>query len=207
MPKVRVKICGITRLEDARAAVTAGADALGFVFHASSPRAVTAERARGIVAELPPFVTVVGVFVDPPASLVEAVLSEVNLEVLQFHGDERPAACERFGRRYIKTVRMAPGVDVRAVACEHRSAQALLLDTQVADAAGGTGKTFDWALVPAGLEKPVVLAGGLTPENVREAIRRVRPWAVDVSTAVEGPHKGIKDAGAIERFMGAVRDV
>ncbi|MEE9254868.1 MAG: phosphoribosylanthranilate isomerase [Pseudomonadales bacterium] len=207
MARVRVKICGITRVEDARTAVAAGADALGFMFYEPSPRAVDLALARAIVAELPAFVTVVGVFVDPPRAAVDAVLREVGLDVLQFHGDESPADCERFGRRYIKTVRMAPGVDVQEAARRHVHAHALLLDTYVSNQPGGVGKTFDWSLVPDELTMPVVLAGGLIPENVGDAIRQVRPCAVDVSGGVEGPRKGIKDPQKIARFIRAVRGV
>lgn len=207
MAKVRVKICGITRLEDARTAVAAGADALGFMFHESSPRAVDVALARSIVAQLPPFVTVVAVFVDPPRSTVDAVLREVGVDLLQFHGAESPADCERFGRRYIKAVRMGVGVDVRETARRHVHAQALLLDTYAPGRHGGVGKAFDWSLVPEALTKPVVLAGGLTPLNVGDAIRQVRPCAVDVSGGVEGPLKGVKDPAKIERFIGAVRGV
>ncbi|MCZ6868927.1 MAG: phosphoribosylanthranilate isomerase [Gammaproteobacteria bacterium] len=207
MSRVRIKICGITRSEDARAAVALGADALGFVFYEPSPRNVDLERASAIVAELPPFVSAVGVFVDPDTARVEEVLSEVRLDVLQFHGDERPEDCERFGRPYLKSIRMKPGIDPRSVARAHAGAQALLFDAYVPDKPGGAGQTFDWSLVPSDLDKPVVLAGGLTADNVADAIRRVQPYGVDVSGGVEGSRKGVKDLQKMQRFIGAVQGV
>ena len=207
MNRVRIKICGITRAEDARAAVALGADALGFVFFEASQRHIDLERARAIVAELPPFVSTVGVFADPDAAAVEAAVAEVRLDVLQFHGDECAADCERFGRPYMKGVRMGPGVDPRSVARMHPGAQALLLDAYVPGKPGGAGQTFDWSLVPSDLGRPIVLAGGLTADNVANAIREVRPFGVDVSGGVEGARKGIKDRRKIERFIGAVQSV
>lgn len=207
MSRVRIKICGITRSEDARAAVALGADALGFVFYEASPRNVDLERASAIVAELPPFVSAVGVFVDPDSARVEEVLGEVRLDVLQFHGDERPADCERFGRPYLKGIRMKPGIDPRSVARAHAGAQALLFDAYVPDKRGGAGQTFDWSLVPCDLDRPVVLAGGLTADNVADAIRMVRPYGVDVSGGVEGSRKGIKDLQKMQRFIRAVQSV
>jgi phosphoribosylanthranilate isomerase len=197
---VRVKICGITRLEDLRAACDAGADALGFVFYAGSPRHVSIERAGALVAALPPFVTSVGLFVDAEPIFVRQVLKEVPLDLLQFHGNESPDDCRGFGRPYLKAVRVRPGTDLLKYAADYRGALGLLLDAYVADVPGGTGERFDWRLIPAHFPKPVVLSGGLTPENVAEAVRRVKPWAVDVSSGVEaGP--GIKDAAKVVAFI------
>ncbi|MEJ2132977.1 MAG: phosphoribosylanthranilate isomerase [Gammaproteobacteria bacterium] len=205
--RVRVKICGITRVEDADASVRFGADALGFMFEPSSPRYVEPQRAREIVATLPPFVSAVGVFVDPDPETVEAVLELVDLDALQFHGAESATFCQRFGTAYIKGIRMERGVDLAEAARGHPCAAAFLLDTYVPDKAGGTGQSFDWNLVPAERTKPIVLAGGLTAENVGAAIRSVRPYAVDVSGGVESARKGIKDPARLERFMKAVRGV
>jgi len=197
--RVRVKICGITRIEDGLAAAAAGADAIGLVF-ADSPRRVLPDQARAIVAVLPPFIKVVGLFVNAPAALVREVLSQVPLDLLQFHGAETPEDCRRYGRPYIKAIRMASGVDVVTEAGRYTDAGGILLDAYDPQAAGGTGTTFDWMRVPHNVGKPVILAGGLTPENVAEAIRVVRPYAVDVSSGVE-LGKGIKDAAKIAAFI------
>ncbi|MDU9412979.1 MULTISPECIES: phosphoribosylanthranilate isomerase [unclassified Pseudomonas] len=204
MPAVRIKICGITRVEDALAAAAAGADAIGMVFYAASPRAVNVEQARAIVAALPPFVTSVGLFVDMPAAELAAILEAVPLDLLQFHGDETPAACEGHGRPYIKALRVKPGDDVAARVSEYPGASGVLLDTYVPGIPGGTGEAFDWNLVPVGLGKPVILAGGLTPENVASAVVQVRPYAVDVSGGVEAS-KGIKDHDKVRAFIDAAR--
>ena len=195
----RVKICGITRVEDGRAAASAGADAIGLVF-ADSPRRVAPDQARAIVAALPPFIKVVGLFVDAPASTIREILGQVPLDLLQFHGAESPADCRACGRPYIKAIRMAAGLDVVGEARRYEDAVGLLLDTFEPGAAGGTGRTFDWARVPTDLGKPLILAGGLTPENVAAAVRAVRPYAVDVSSGVE-QSKGIKDAAKIAAFI------
>ncbi|MGH8637845.1 MAG: phosphoribosylanthranilate isomerase [Burkholderiales bacterium] len=200
----RIKICGITRAEDALAACAAGADALGFVFHAPSPRNVTPDSAREIIARLPPFVSTVGLFVDRAAAEVERVLARVPLDLLQFHGDEAPELCGRFGRPYFKAVRMRPGVDLLEYARRFGLARGLLLDAYVSGTHGGTGTRFDWRLVPANLPLPIVLSGGLTVENVGEAVRALRPWAVDVSSGVEAA-KGIKDPQRIRDFIAGVR--
>jgi len=200
-----VKICGITRVEDGLAAAHAGAHAVGFVFHPASPRCVDIARSRAIVERLPPFVTAVGLFVDPQREDVLRVLREVPLNLLQFHGAEPPEACARFGLPYIKACRVAAGTDLLQCAAVYRSAKALLLDAFDESAHGGTGRSFDWSLVPRDLPLPVVLAGGLTAVNVGEAIRAVRPWAVDVSSGVER-EKGIKDSAKIAAFMRGVRD-
>ena len=201
--RTRAKICGITRVEDALAAAFAGADAIGLVFYAPSPRDVAIERAAEICAALPPFVTTVGLFVNAAEDEVRGVLDKVPLDLLQFHGDETAAYCQRFSRPYIKAVRMAEGVDLNAVAGQYNGARALLLDSYQKGVPGGTGHAFDWARVPVDLDKPVILAGGLDPENVTGAIRQVHPYAVDVSSGVEAG-KGIKDAEKIIAFMRGV---
>ncbi|WP_127477466.1 phosphoribosylanthranilate isomerase [Sulfurivermis fontis] len=201
--RTRVKICGITRPEDGIAAARLGADAIGLVFYAPSPRAVTVAQAQAVCAALPPFVSVVGLFVDAPAAEVLEVLQAVPLDVLQFHGDEAPAYCGAFGRPYLKALRMRDGLDVAAEARRYADAQGLLLDTYVPGAAGGTGRSFDWARVPQKLDKPVILAGGLTPDNVAEAIATARPYAVDVSGGVEQA-RGIKSAEKMAAFMRGV---
>ncbi|MNQ23810.1 N-(5'-phosphoribosyl)anthranilate isomerase [compost metagenome] len=204
MPVVRCKICGITRVEDALAAVEAGADAIGLVFYAKSPRAVTVPQAQAILAALPPFVTTVGLFVDSARSELDAILDVLPLDLLQFHGDESPSACEGFGRPYIKALRVRPGEDIAARIGLYGSAAGVLLDTFVPGVPGGTGEAFDWSLVPHGLRMPIILAGGLTPGNVRAAIEQVRPYAVDVSGGVEAS-KGLKDSDKIHAFVHAVR--
>lgn len=201
--RTRAKICGITRIEDGLAAAAAGADAIGLVFYAKSPRAVGADQAAGICAALPPFVTTVGLFVNAAEEEVQAVMDEVPLDLLQFHGDESAEYCRRFRRPWIKAVRMTEGIDLTAVAAEYRGASALLLDSYQKGVPGGTGHAFDWARVPADLTMPVILAGGLGPDNVAEAVRQVHPYAVDVSSGVE-QEKGIKDADKIIAFMRGV---
>ncbi|MFZ5756200.1 MAG: phosphoribosylanthranilate isomerase [Pseudomonadota bacterium] len=203
--RVRTKICGITRAEDALAAAALGADAVGFVFWPQSPRAVTPEQAQAIIAGLPPFVTPVALFVDPAPADVQAAIA-AGCALLQFHGDESPAFCAQFRHPWIKAVRVGPETDVRAAARGHAAAGArgLLLDTLVAGTPGGTGQRFDWALVPRDLALPVILAGGLTPENVADAIRTVRPYAVDVSGGVE-QSKGIKDRVRMAAFLAGVK--
>lgn len=204
MSVVRSKICGITRVEDALAAVDAGADAIGLVFYAKSPRAVTVQQAQVILAAIPPFVTTVGLFVDCERSELNAILDVLPLDLLQFHGDESPAACEGFRRPYIKALRVRSGDDIAAQIGLYGSASGVLLDTFVPGVPGGTGEAFDWSLVPHGLRMPIILAGGLTPENVRVAIERVQPYAVDVSGGVEAS-KGLKDSDKIHAFVRAVR--
>lgn len=204
MHRTRVKICGITRDADLAAAVDAGADAVGFVFYPPSPRAVGIEQAAELVALLPPFVTSVGLFVNASGEEVNAVLDRVPLQLLQFHGDETDAQCARHGRPWIKAARMRPGVDLVEFSSLHPRASGVLVDAFV-DGYGGGGKTFDWSLIPAGFERPLVLSGGLDADNVVEAVRRVRPWAVDVSSGVESA-KGIKDAAKIAAFIAGVRN-
>jgi len=204
--RTRVKICGITRPEDALAAARAGADAIGLVFYPPSPRAVTRERAREIVQVLPPFVSVVGLFVNAQPAEVRAALAALPIDLLQFHGDEAPEECRIYGRPYIKAVAMAPGVDLQAAARRYVDAAGLLLDTHREGVRGGTGEVFDWSRIPPGLDRPIILAGGLTLENVAAAVQRVRPYAVDVSSGVE-VSKGIKDAARIEAFIRGVNSV
>jgi phosphoribosylanthranilate isomerase len=198
--RVRVKICGITRIEDGLAAVRSGADAIGFVFDPSSPRFIDGDRAADIARALPPFVTRVGLFVDADAGFVRRMLEAVPLDLLQFHGGEAPAFCQRFGRPYIKAIAMGEGVDIAYAAEHYTEASALLLDAFVPGIPGGTGERFDWERVPEDIGMPVVLAGGLTPQNVAQAISTVRPYAVDVSSGVER-EKGIKDPARIEAFI------
>ncbi|MBW8354731.1 MULTISPECIES: phosphoribosylanthranilate isomerase [unclassified Pseudomonas] len=204
MSAVRSKICGITRIEDALAAVAAGADAIGLVFYAKSPRAVSVQQARAIIAALPPFVTTVGLFVNASRCELGEILDAVPLDLLQFHGDESAADCEGYHRPYIKALRVKAGDDVAAACLAYPRASGILLDTYVEGVPGGTGEAFDWSLVPLGLSKPIILAGGLSAQNVAEAIARVRPYAVDVSGGVE-QSKGIKDPARIQAFMQAVR--
>lgn len=204
MSAVRSKICGITRVEDALAAAAAGADAIGLVFYAKSPRAVSVEQAQQIIAALPPFVTTVGLFVDMPRPELQQILAQVPLDLLQFHGDESVEQCEGYGRPYIKALRVKAGDDIAALMAQYPSASGVLLDTFVEGVPGGTGLAFDWSLVPAELPKPVILAGGLTPDNVATAIDRVRPYAVDISGGVESA-KGIKDADKVRAFIRAAR--
>lgn len=201
----RVKICGITRVEDARAAASAGADAIGLVFDRRSPRCVDIAQAQAIARELPPFVALVGLFVDATPERVDEVLRGVRLTLLQFHGNEAPAQCSRYGRPYMKAIRMRDGVDLKHEAVQYADASGLLLDSFVAEQAGGSGTTFDWNRIPRGIAKPIILAGGLTVDNVGDAIRRVRPAAVDVSSGVE-VSKGIKDPEKIAAFIAAVRE-
>lgn len=203
MPRTRIKICGLTRAEDVVAAVDHGADAIGFVFYPPSPRAVSPGQAAELAALLPPFVTAVGLFVNPEPAFVSAVLARVPLQLLQFHGDEADADCARYGRPWIKAARMRPGVDLLQFSSLHPGARGILVDAFV-DGYGGGGQTFDWTLIPAGLGRPLILSGGLDPDNVGEAVRRLRPWAVDVSSGVERA-KGVKDAAKIAAFIAGVR--
>lgn len=197
---VRVKICGITRLQDLHAACDAGADALGFVFYEKSPRHLSIAAAAALLRELPPFVQSVGLFVNAEPAFIESVLQAAPLDLLQFHGEERPADCARFGRPYIKAERVNRQSDLLRCAVDFDAARGLLLDAWVPGMPGGTGERFDWTLIPPNLPTPVILSGGLTPDNVAEAVWRVRPWAVDVSSGVEVT-KGIKDAQKIAAFI------
>jgi len=202
--RTRIKICGITRVEDAAAAVQCGVDALGLVFYARSPRFLGIDQARLLSRAVPPFVTVVGLFVNAERDFVRRVIDAVPIQALQFHGDEVEDECDRYGLPYIKAARVKPGLDLVEYARSFPSAQGLLLDAHVAGY-GGAGVTFDWSLIPRRLPLPVVLSGGLSPTNVAQAILQISPWAVDVSSGVEA-QKGIKDARKIAEFVAGVRD-
>lgn len=206
MRTVRIKICGITRVEDALAAAAVGADAIGLVFYDRSPRRVTVEQAALIVAALPPFVTVVGLFVDAPVPAVEDVLRRVPLDLLQFHGDEPADYCDHFARPYIKALRMKPDLLLTRAIQDYATARGILLDSYVEGVPGGTGRTFAWSAVPDDLKKPIILAGGLDAGNVAAAIDAVRPWAVDVSGGVEVA-RGVKDPALMAAFVAAVNGV
>ncbi len=198
--RTRVKICGITRVEDALAAARAGADAIGLVFAEQSPRCLSLDQAAAIVRALPPFVSVVGLFVNAARSRIDEVLSRVALDLLQFHGAETPEQCRLYRRPYIKAISMKPDVNLPSLEALYADAAGLLLDSDHPTLAGGSGAHFDWTRVPRDLTKPVILAGGLTPANVTAAVRSVRPYAVDVSSGVE-QSKGIKDAAKIADFI------
>lgn len=202
---VRVKVCGITRIEDALNAVQLGADAIGFVFWTKSARFISPQEARKIIMALPPFLSTVGVFVDPDPEWVEETCSVAGLSLLQFHGDESAEFCGQFSLPYIKAVRLRTGVDLLQYAARYSNARALLLDTYVEGKPGGTGTTFDWSLIPQNLQMPLILSGGLHADNVSLAIRETCPWAVDVSSGVE-VGKGIKDRDKIAAFMTGVRN-
>lgn len=205
--RTRVKICGIRTALDARVAAAAGADAIGLVFYGPSPRHVTVDEAAQVAGSLPPYVMSVGLFVDAPAQQVREVLSAVPLDLLQFHGSETPAYCAQFDKPFVQAVRVRPGVDLlqsRQQSMAHRPlARGLLVDAFVPGQHGGTGQSFDWSLIPASLRGEVILSGGLTPDNVGDAVRRMRPWAVDVSSGVErkSGQKGVKDPRLIEQFI------
>ena len=201
--RTRVKICGITRVEDALIAVGQGADAIGLVFYPPSPRYVTPALAAEIVSALPAFVTVVALFVDASRADIEAVLSQVDIDLIQFHGQETADECRQYGKSYMKAIRVKSDTNLVQYATEYSDAKALLLDTYAEGVPGGTGQVFDWALIPKNLSKPIVLAGGLDAGNVEQAIRQVKPYAVDVSGGVEFK-KGIKDAAKIAAFMRGV---
>ncbi len=201
--RTRVKICGITRVEDAVSAVNSGVDAIGLVFYAQSQRFVSVGQAQKIVAAIPPFVSVVGLFVNALEAEIETVLSKVRLDILQFHGDETVTECEQINLPYYKAIRVKADTNLLQYAVEFSSAKALLLDAHTESEFGGTGLTFDWNLIPKSLTKPIILAGGLTVENVEKAIQEVKPYAVDVSGGVEIT-KGIKDAAKIAAFMQGV---
>ena len=199
----RIKICGLTRAEDMQVAIEAGADALGLVFYPPSPRFIDPEQAVRLAGMAPPFVSVVGLFVNAEASQVSELLAAVPIHLLQFHGDEDEAYCRQFDRPYVKAARMKPGVDLLQYATAFPSAQAILVDAFV-EGYGGGGHVFDWNLIPPALPKPLILSGGLDADNVGEAVTRVRPAAVDVSSGVEAA-KGIKDWNKIRAFVSAVR--
>ncbi len=202
--RTRVKVCGITRREDALAAVEAGVDAIGLVFYPPSPRCVSVEQAAAIVRELPPFVTSVGLFVNADAETIAEVVGEVQIDLIQFHGNECPDYCAEHARPWIRALRMKDDIDLAAEAGRFAGARGLLLDAYRPGVPGGTGETFDWSRIPTDLAGRIVLAGGLDPDNVEQAVRQVRPFAVDVSGGVEAA-PGIKDSDKMRRFVQAVR--
>ncbi len=202
---VRTKVCGFTRPQDAAAAAALGVDAIGLVFYAPSPRHVTLAQAQAIIAALPPFVSVVALFVNPTVDDVQQVLAACAIDVLQFHGEETPAFCRSFHRPYLKAVRVRPGMDLATYAANYHDARGLLTDAFVEGAHGGTGAVFDWTLIPPSLPLPLILSGGLDAANVADAVRRVKPAAVDVSSGVEAG-KGIKHPERVAAFLAAVRE-
>jgi phosphoribosylanthranilate isomerase len=203
--RTRVKICGFTRVEDAVLAAQLGVDAIGLVFYPQSPRNVTIFQALSIVKALPAFTTVVGLFVDAPKSQIMAVLDQVSLDCLQFHGDELPEACTLYGKPYLKAIRVQDHTDINVIASNYRDAAGLLLDAYHPDAKGGTGLAFDWTLIPEQCVLPIILAGGLLPENAKTAIQQCRPYALDVSSGVEVA-KGIKDGAKMAAFLREVNE-
>ena len=204
MKRIRVKICGITRPEDGASAALAGADAIGLVFYPPSKRCVTIERANTIIDGLPPFITKVGLFVDASSEYIRSVINNVNLDLLQFHGEEDQDACMIYSKPFVKAVKMKKGVNLFEQIEKYDKAAGILLDTHVSGIAGGTGQTFDWGIIPGEIRKPVILAGGLNSGNVYDAIHNVNPYAVDVSGGVES-ETGIKDKDKIMKFIQNVR--
>ena len=205
MNKVQIKICGITRIEDAIYASKSGVNALGFVFYEKSPRYVDSDKAMHIIESLPPFITTVGLFVNHDAQYIRSILQTVRLDLLQFHGNETPEECLSYSIPYIKAIRMKHNVILSDAVKKYIDAKALLLDTYEDGTIGGTGQQFDWDRIPDIVEKPVILAGGLTPDNVAKAVRRINPYAVDVSGGVESD-KGIKNHDKIKAFVWAVNN-
>ena len=201
--RTRIKICGITRVQDAMEAVAQGVDALGLVFYPPSPRHVSIEQAREIIAALPPFITTVGLFVNEKRETIQRVVRQTGIDLLQFHGDETPEYCAAHERPWIKAIRMKDGVNIQELAAHYREARGLLLDAYRPGVPGGTGETFDWNRIPRELAGRIILAGGLNADNVAAAVKTVRPYAVDVSGGVEA-EKGIKDVHKISRFIRGV---
>jgi phosphoribosylanthranilate isomerase len=204
--RTRIKICGITRVEDARAAAELGADAIGLVFYAASARLVSTAQARSIVAAVPPFVACVGVFLNADAAFVRETLNSVPLDVLQFHGEEPSEVCGSFRRPYIKVVSMGGDMDIAEYIARYPEATGFLLDSHMPGQAGGSGTAIDWTKVPKCTARPLILAGGLSVDNVAQAVRTTRPYGVDVSSGVESA-KGIKDAAKIQEFINEVKRV
>lgn len=202
----RIKICGITREQDLQAVASCGADAIGLVFYEKSPRHVSLQQAAKLTHAVPPFVTLVGLFVNPSVEYVREVLAQVSLDVLQFHGEEAPEFCAQFGRPYLKAIRVRDGVDLVQCAAMYADAQGLLLDAYVEGTHGGTGAVFEWSLIPEALRPRIILSGGLDSSNVGAAISVVHPYAVDVSSGVEAS-KGIKDAAKVAAFINEVKRV
>jgi phosphoribosylanthranilate isomerase len=204
--RTRVKICGLTRPQDVKAAVQAGADAVGFVFYEPSPRSVSVEQAVELLRSVPPFVVATGLFVNPDRDYVEQVLSKVPLDLLQFHGDESQAFCQSFSARWIKAIRVRARGDIERAFENFSGASGLLVDAWAADQYGGTGQSFNWNLIPSDRPLPLILAGGLASDNVFGAVKQVRPWAVDVSGGVE-VSKGIKHPAKMTDFINEVHRV
>ena len=202
--RVRVKICGITRPEDAEAAAIAGADAIGLNFYPKSKRYIEIAKAKSILKILPPFVTTVGLFVNQDREFIQSIIDELDLDLLQFHGDETQEECTIYSRPFIKAIRMKPDIDLSGIITKYDLSRGILFDSYVTDTAGGTGVSFDWERVPGNIQKPVILAGGLNPDNVDNAINIVKPYAVDVSGGVES-EPGIKDSNKINEFINKVR--
>ena len=201
--RTRVKICGITRVEDGLAAARAGADAIGLVFYPNSPRYVEPEKAAVIASALPPFVSKVALFVNAPADEISEVLQQVPIDLIQFHGNECPGYCDEHGKPWLKAIRMKEGTDLLAERERYHKAAGLLVDSYVPGIPGGTGESFNWSVIPERIVGEIILAGGLNPRNVERAVKSVRPWGVDVSGGVEA-EKGIKDAAAIKQFVRGV---
>lgn len=200
MNRVRVKFCGMTKVEDAVAAAALGVDAIGLIFYPASKRCVIDAQAQAIISALPPFVTTVAVFVDPMPMEVEAILNIMSIDVLQFHGEESPEECERYNKPYIKAIRCEPGVDLAVMAKKYVNAQALLLDSYQPNQLGGTGTTFPWSMIPKNLSKPIILSGGLNADNMAAAIAQVHPYAVDIASGVE-LSPGVKDVTKMAALM------
>lgn len=202
--RTRIKICGLKEPAHARLAAGEGADAIGLVFHPQSPRYVELDRAAEVAAAVPAFITVTGLFVNAPEAAIREALARVPLDLLQFHGDETPEECGRYGRPFLRAVRMEEGVDLIEYAHRFSRAKALLLDAYVPGTPGGTGRTFDWNRIPRDLPLPIVLSGGLEAGNVGLAMKQARPWAVDVSSGVER-ERGVKDPAKITAFIRSVQ--
>ena len=202
--RTQIKICGFTRSADAERAVELGADALGLVFYPPSPRNITVAQAQDICAVLPPFTALTALFLNAERSVIKDVLAAVPVSLLQFHGTETPEFCRSFNRPWMKSVSMKSTANVSDYCAAYEGARGFLLDSNIAGAAGGSGDVFDWSLVPTNIEAPLILAGGLDVENVRQAILSVRPCAVDVSSGVESA-KGIKDTDLMRRFISQVK--
>lgn len=204
LQRTRIKICGITSTKDLRLATQAGADAIGLVFYPPSPRHIDLDRAAEIIDQLPAFVTSVALFVNPAPSDVEAVLKHLSIDLLQFHGSEDEAFCRQFESRYIKALPMNPDVNIKELIGCYSSASAILLDAYHPEVPGGTGESFDWDRIPKDMDSPLILAGGLNPNNICKAVKKVAPFAVDVSSGVEA-EKGVKDSGKIAQFIRGVQ--
>ena len=206
MYRTRIKICGITNLQDAKVAIDEGVDAIGLVFCENSPRYINISRAKEIVENTTPFVNCVGLFVDAEKEYINDVLKEVALDTLQFHGQESEQACALYNKPYIKAIRMNENINLSEEVEKYFSARALLLDTYIEGLPGGTGIVFDWDLIPKDMAKPIILAGGLNASNVKDAIKKISPYAVDVSGGVEA-EKGKKDPSKIKEFINEVMNV